>query len=90
MQNDSRPHQIDPRLKGAFLHPKRVEIFNYLMRKPGGTRELELVKALGLSIRQVEYHLKVLQGADLIADLGDERAHGKGGRSYVTAAAAGR
>ncbi len=86
MQDQSnRPRQIDPRLKGAVLHPKRLEILDYLIRKRNGVSELELGKALGLQLRQAEYHLWVLHDADLVAYVKDERK-----RSYVAAAVAGR
>lgn len=86
--DNNQSHQIDDaRLKGAVLHPRRLEILNLLSRKPDGTRELELVKALGLPLPQVEYHLKVLEDADLIANLEGGGKRGKAGRSYVTAAA---
>jgi len=88
MQDDNpQPQQLDPRLERALAHRPRLEIFGYLMQERGGrgTGERELAGALGLSIRLVEYHLKVLHDAGLIAHAEDERA-----RSYVAAAAAGR
>jgi DNA-binding transcriptional ArsR family regulator len=86
MQEENNPPlQIDPRLRGAVLHPRRIEILSYLLRKRDGTRELELGKALGLPFPQVEYHLKVLREADLIAQLEARQGREKAGRSFVAA-----
>ncbi|MGE5282807.1 MAG: winged helix-turn-helix domain-containing protein [Chloroflexota bacterium] len=54
-------------LRRGLLHPRRLEILSCLTRKQGGT-EKELADELGLPVPQVVYHLKVLEGADLVAD----------------------
>lgn len=86
MQGDgTRPHQIDPRLKSALLHPKRIELLGHLMRKPSGMSERELCHKLGLPFPRVEYHLKVLHDADLIAQVEGQSKQRKAGRSFVAA-----
>jgi DNA-binding transcriptional ArsR family regulator len=89
--DSSQPHQMDPRLKRALAHRLRLEILGYLMKRRGGTGtgERELGDAFGMNIRLVEYHLKVLHDADLIAHVDDGQEQGTPERSYV-AAAAGR
>lgn len=77
---------LGPQLKRALGHPRRVEIFIYLADRSDGkaTSEQELAEAFNMGIRLVEYHLLVLQGADLIARL-DEQEPGDAGHSYVAA-----
>lgn len=85
-----RPPEMDARFKRALSHPKRVEILDYLIQKKDvtGTSERELSSALGLGIRLVEYHLKVLHDADLIAHV-EDGGEGKIGCSFVATASAG-
>lgn len=54
-------------LKRAVRHPKRLEMLGYLAGRKIGTGDAELANALGLSLPLTKYHLKVLQGADLVA-----------------------
>lgn len=54
-------------LRRVFFHPRRLEIFSLLSRRKGGT-EAYLADELELSAAQVTYHLKVLEGADLVSD----------------------
>jgi len=54
-------------LKRALAHPRRLEILSFLTQKRGGT-EADLADGLGLTFPVVAYHLKVLAGADLVAD----------------------
>lgn len=86
MQDESSqsPH-MDARIQMALSHPKRTEIFGHLLREKDGTSEGELADEFGMGIRLVEYHLKVLHDADLIARLDDEQEPGSTGRSYVAA-----
>lgn len=90
MQDDaSHLHNLDPRLRRALIHPSRREILGHLMRKPDGsaTTERELAEAFGMAIPLVEYHLKVLQDAGLIAHVDDvPKGEEPAGRSYVAAA----
>jgi len=91
MQDESnRIRQIDPLLKRALSHPKRVEILDYLTRKGDGvrTRRTELARVLGLSAVEVKYHLRVLDDADLIARV-KGRGQGRAQRSYKAPASAG-
>ena len=77
-----------PLLQRALSHPRRTAMLGYLMRKrDGGTDEVELAGALGLSVPGARYHLRVLHDADLIADVGDRRP-GTTGR-YIVAASTG-
>lgn len=88
--NSNQPHRIDLRLRGALMHPMRIGILDYLIGDREGIGKEELAAALDLNVPQVEYHLKVLHDADLIADAEDERARGAGERFYVAAVAASR
>lgn len=99
MQDDSsRPHQfdsrlgLDPRTEGALLHSERREILAHLVQKREGrgTGARGLADEFGLNDPLVEYHLGVLQRADLIVRVEDERERGGAERSYVASAAAGR
>lgn len=60
---------MDTQVRRALSHPKRTEILGYLVRKRdgAGATEVELAIAFGMGRRVVEYHMKVLGGADLIA-----------------------
>lgn len=80
---------MDTKVQMALSHPKRTEIFGYLIREKDGTSEEELANEFGMRIRLVEYHLSVLHDADLIARLDDEQEPGDAGRSYVAATSAG-
>lgn len=91
MSHDSnQPHELDLRLKRALAHRRRLEIFGYLMQKRAGrgTGEQELADTFGMNIRLVEYHLKVLHDADLIAYVDDDQGREKAERAYVAAAKA--
>jgi DNA-binding transcriptional ArsR family regulator len=50
------------------------------------TSEQELVEVFDMGIRLVEYHLKVLEDADLIANVADGKSAGSEVPRYVTAA----
>jgi DNA-binding transcriptional ArsR family regulator len=85
MQEESNQSpNMDAKIQTALSHPKRAEIFGRLTQKKDGTREEELAEEFDMGIRLVEYHLKVLHDADLIARL-DERESGDAGHSYVAA-----
>jgi len=75
---------MDAKIQMALSHPKRTEIFGRLTQRKDGTSEGELAAEFGMGIRLVEYHLKVLHDADLIARLDDEQGSGTG-HSYVAA-----
>lgn len=90
MQDESNwPDQIDPLLKRALSHPKRLEILGYLAQKRDGTSEGELADALGLTVSLTLYHLRVLHDTDLIAQVQDEQERANADRSYVAAAVSG-
>ena len=91
MQDESnRPDPTGLLLEQALSHPKRVEILDYLTRKGNrtGTRRTELARVLGLSAAEVKYHLKVLDGADLIARV-EGREQRRAERPYKAPASAG-
>lgn len=69
----------------ALSHPRRTEMFGYLIQRKDGTSEEQLADEFGMGLPLVEYHLKVLADADLIACLEDEQAAGDAGHSYVAA-----
>ncbi|HEY7950820.1 MAG TPA: helix-turn-helix domain-containing protein [Solirubrobacterales bacterium] len=86
MQDQGKqPDKAELALKRALEHPKRLEIFGYLIQKDGAD-EAKLVEALDLTVPKVKYHLTVLHDAGLIVQVegGD---HGQAGRSYVAASA---
>jgi DNA-binding transcriptional ArsR family regulator len=72
-------------IQRALSHPRRRGVLGYLLQKGehSGTSEDELATAFGMGIRIVEYHLKVLRDAHLIAHVDDERKAGHAQRSYV-------
>lgn len=82
-KSSQSPH-MDAQIRMALSHPKRTEIFGRLMQQKDGTSEGELADEFGMGIPLVEYHLKVLHDADLIARL-DEQESGDAGCSYVAA-----
>jgi DNA-binding transcriptional ArsR family regulator len=61
-------------VRRALSHVGRLELFTFLVDRGNGktTDEQELSQAFGMSIRLVEYHLLILEGADLIANIADE------------------
>jgi DNA-binding transcriptional ArsR family regulator len=75
-------------LKRALEHRGRLELFIFLADRSDGkaTSEQELSEAFGMGIRLVEYHLKVLEDAKLIASVADERGS-EPTRSFVAAPA---
>jgi DNA-binding transcriptional ArsR family regulator len=76
---------MESQIRMALSHPRRTELFGYLIQHKGGTGEEALATEFGMSVPLVEYHLKVLADADLIARLEDEQAAGDTGHSYVAA-----
>jgi len=69
--------RVDPShslVQRALSHRGRLELFTFLIDRGNGktTSEQELAETFGMGIRLVEYHLKVLQDADLIANIADE------------------
>jgi DNA-binding transcriptional ArsR family regulator len=79
---------LEPRRKRALEHLPRLELFIFLMERTdgNGTSEQELATTLGMSIRLVEYHLKVLQDADLVANVASEQGSGTAEPSFVASA----
>lgn len=61
-------------MKRALTHSGRLELFTFLIDRGDGktTSERELAEAFGMSVRLVEYHLLVLEGTDLVANIADE------------------
>jgi DNA-binding transcriptional ArsR family regulator len=80
---------LGPRRKRALEHLPRLELFIFLMERTdgSGTSEQELATAFAMSIRLVEYHLKVLQDADLVANVAEGKGSGAPEPSYVASAA---
>lgn len=66
---------FSPRLKQALAHPRRLEIFIFLMDglDENGTSEQELAEVLNMNARRLEYHLKVLQDVDLVTNVAEDR-----------------
>ena len=66
---------MDVQIKRALAHPRRLEIFGYLVQKMGageqGAGEFELAVDLGMASAKVKYHLTVLRDADLISHTDD-------------------
>ena len=61
-------------LKRAVSHPKRLEMLGYLAGKKTGIDQVELAKALGLSLPLVQYHLGVLHCADMVTPVEDSES----------------
>jgi predicted transcriptional regulator len=77
--------QIEIQLKRALSHPKRTEIFGYILTQESkaGTGEAELIEMFGLSPARLKYHLTVLHSADLIAPAAGGSDQGQGELAYV-------
>lgn len=77
-----------PPLQRALGHRPRLELLVFLMERSDGkpTSEQELAEASDMGLPLVEYHLKVLEHADLIANVGDERASEADRPGYVASA----
>jgi len=77
---------LSPRHRRALEHRGRVELLIFLADRSDGkaTSEQELAEASGMSIRLVEYHLKVLLDAELVANVADnEQTTGPATSGYV-------
>jgi DNA-binding transcriptional ArsR family regulator len=76
-----------PQVKRALSHLARLELFTFLIERSDGktTDEEELAETFGMSLRLVEYHLRVLEHADLIANVADE-PKGESASRYVATA----
>jgi DNA-binding transcriptional ArsR family regulator len=93
MQGKSnQTHPTGLTLERACSHPRRREILRYITQKGDGacTDGAELAEALDLAASRVNYHLTVLQDANLIALANDGRESGKAERSFVAVAAVRR
>jgi len=77
-----------PPLQRALSHRPRLELLVFLMERRDGkpTSEQELAEAFGMGIPLVEYHLKVLQHANLIANVADGQTTGTAKPGYVASA----
>lgn len=86
MPDESRLSSVNAELQRALSHPKRREIFGYLTEKGdgAGATERELAAALGMGLRVIGYHLKVLQSAGQVARFDGRRPSGAE-RSFVAA-----
>src|SRR4051812_31929793 len=62
----SEEHDQSGLVGDALSHPLRVRILGWLRHQPARTQS-EVGKALALSNATARYHLKVLEGADLVA-----------------------
>jgi DNA-binding transcriptional ArsR family regulator len=76
---------FSPRLKQALAHPRRLEIFIFLIDglDQKETSQQELAEVFGMSARLVEYHLKVLQDVDLVTNVAEERGLDSNEPSYI-------
>lgn len=84
----AQTQSIEPSLERSLSHPRRLEIFGYLMQQGRGVGETKLVEALGLPAPTVGYHLAVLCDAALIVQV--ETPNGESERTFTTAASAGQ
>lgn len=87
MDNENQSQDMEIQIQRALAHPRRREVLGYLLQQgeDGGTTEDELAAEFGMGRRILEYHLKVLRDADLIAHVDDEQTAGVK-RSYVAVA----
>ena len=79
---------LSPELQRALEHLPRLEIFTFLLERTDGrgTSVQRLANAFSMSVRLVEYHLKVLCGVDLVMNVADEKGSGTTEPSYVASA----
>lgn len=77
-----------PPLQRALQHRPRLELLVFLMERDNGqpTSEQELAEASGMGLPLVEYHLKVLEHADLIQSVAEEQTAGADRPGYVASA----
>jgi DNA-binding transcriptional ArsR family regulator len=74
MRNGSKQPPDDTTLKRAIRHPKRLELLGYLAGNKTGMERVELAEVLGSTLPLVNYHLRVLQGADLVTHVEDSES----------------
>jgi len=81
---------MDDRQNRALSHPKRVELLSFLADRTDGegVGGDELAQAFNMHIRLAEYHLQVLQGADLVATVADDGGSGARPPVFVATSAA--
>jgi DNA-binding transcriptional ArsR family regulator len=85
MQNQAKKINAEAAaLKRALCHPRRLEILSFLIRRHGGAEAGSLAEELDLTLAQATYHLKVLEGAALVADA-DSLGQGTTNRYVVVA-----
>jgi DNA-binding transcriptional ArsR family regulator len=79
---------LGPIRKRALEHLPRLELFIFLLERTDGVgmSEQELATVFPMSIRLVEYHLKVLQDASLVTNVAGEPGPGTAESSYVASA----
>lgn len=83
--DNSQSRRMESQIRLALSHPRRTELFDYLIQHKDGTSEEALAAEFGMSVPLVEYHLTVLSNADLIARLDDGQESTAAGHSYVAA-----
>ena len=76
---------LNPQRRRVLEHLPRLELFLFLMERPMSDREL--AEAFGMSVRLVEYHLRVLSDADLIERLTEEQKATDTQAAYVASTA---
>jgi predicted transcriptional regulator len=79
---------MDPVLKGALSHARRIEILGHLMHQANTASTKKVARALNISLHQAAYHLTVLHNADLIARVKTAQELGRVEYSYAAMAKA--
>ncbi len=73
--NDGQQPEMGVEVQRALAHDGRMQIFEHLQRMRGGAAAEpgELAQAFDMGPRLVEYHLKVLQDAELVVPVDSGR-----------------
>lgn len=81
---------MDDRRKLALSHPRRIELLSFLAGRADeeGVGGHELADSFDMHIRLVEYHLRILQGADLVATVAGDGRSGLPQTAFIATSAA--
>lgn len=81
---------MDDRRKLALSHPRRIELLSFLTGRADeeGVSGSELADACDMHIRLAEYHLQILQGAELVAPVADDGRSGTPQTAFIATSAA--
>ena len=80
---------MDDRRKLALSHPRRIELLSFLSGRADeeGVSGHELADAFDMHIRLVEYHLQILQGANLVTTVAGDGQPGTHQPAFIATSA---